>query len=180
MVNRDFEKNIRIGRLQVDGLEWLWLSWTDRGLIAIDWKDPTLPSKTRIGNKEVKHALSEVPDLYRSILQRYFRGDNVEPAELPVDLRGTDFQVAVWKALRRIPRGSVRSYGEIAAFIGYPRAARAVGRANRTNPLPVVVPCHRVVRSGMRLGGFSGGLERKLHLLRLEGIALGSNGLKLE
>jgi methylated-DNA-[protein]-cysteine S-methyltransferase len=81
---------------------------------------------------------------------------------------GTPFRRRVWEALRRIPYGETRTYGEIAAAVGKPGAARAVGTANHHNPIPVVIPCHRVVGSGGRLCGFGGGLDLKRRLLELE------------
>ena len=89
--------------------------------------------------------------------------------ELPIDVRGTAFQEAVWKELRRIPFGETRSYAEIAAAVGQPQAVRAVGTANGSNPVAVLVPCHRVIRSDGTLGGYAGGLDRKRKLLAAEG-----------
>jgi methylated-DNA-[protein]-cysteine S-methyltransferase len=87
----------------------------------------------------------------------------------PFDLSaGTEFQQNVWNALRRIPAGQTRSYAEVARAIGRPRAVRAVGQACGANPIPVLVPCHRVVAAGGKLGGFSGGLEWKQKLLARE------------
>jgi methylated-DNA-[protein]-cysteine S-methyltransferase len=112
-----------------------------------------------------------VPPEYARPLARYFAGEAIDPArDVPVDLGGTPFQRRVWTALRRIPRGQVRTYASIAAEIGAPRALRAVGAANARNPLAVVVPCHRVVAHGMALGGYSAGLDRKRALLALEGV----------
>jgi O-6-methylguanine DNA methyltransferase len=89
--------------------------------------------------------------------------------ELPLDLRGTDFQRRVWAALLEIPYGATRSYGDITRAIGSPpRAARAVGTANGSNPCAIVVPCHRVIASGGKLGGYGGGLPLKRRLLALE------------
>jgi methylated-DNA-[protein]-cysteine S-methyltransferase len=88
---------------------------------------------------------------------------------LPLDLRGTPFQVKALRRVASIPYGQVRTYGRIASGIGKPRASRAVGGANATNPLPLVIPCHRVVASG-GLGGYGGGLALKKRLLELEGI----------
>ncbi len=87
---------------------------------------------------------------------------------LPVDLVGTPFQRAVWAELLKIPPGETRSYADIAAAIGQPGAVRAVGTANGSNPVAVLVPCHRVVRSDGSLGGYAGGLERKRRLLQAE------------
>ncbi len=91
-----------------------------------------------------------------------------EADTLPLDVHATAFRRRVWEALRRIPMGQTRSYGEIALEVGAPRAARAVGTACATNPIPIVVPCHRVVAANGRLGGYSGGLARKRQLLRAE------------
>jgi len=103
-------------------------------------------------------------------LQEYARGER-RVFELELDLVGSEFELRVWNALRAIPWGRTRTYGEIAQAIGAPSASRAVGRANGRNPLPIVVPCHRVV-SGTGLGGFSGGLEVKQRLLALERVQL--------
>ena len=86
----------------------------------------------------------------------------------PLDLAGTEFQKSVWNALRKIPLGKTKSYGEIARAIGRPKAVRAVGGACGANPIPVLVPCHRVLAANKRLGGFSGGLDWKRKLLTRE------------
>ncbi len=88
----------------------------------------------------------------------------------PLDLAGTEFQKNVWNALRKISMGETKSYGEIAQAIGKPRAVRAVGGACGANPVPVLVPCHRVLAANKKLGGFSGGLNWKHTLLAREGI----------
>ena len=88
--------------------------------------------------------------------------------ELPIDVAGTAFQEAVWRELRKIPLGETRSYAEIAAAIGQPKAVRAVGTANGDNHVAVLIPCHRVVRSDGTLGGYAGGLDRKRKLLEAE------------
>jgi AraC family transcriptional regulator of adaptative response/methylated-DNA-[protein]-cysteine methyltransferase len=92
---------------------------------------------------------------------------------VPLDVRGSCFQRRVWKELAAIPRGETRSYSDVARAVGLPRGARAVARACASNPVPVVVPCHRVVEQGGRVGGYNGGAHRKLCLLRNEG-AIGS------
>jgi O-6-methylguanine DNA methyltransferase len=89
--------------------------------------------------------------------------------DLPLDLRGTPFQRAVYEELLRIPYGEKRSYADVARAIGKPRAVRAVGAANGANPIPLVVPCHRVIASDGHLGGFGGGLPLKRRLLAMEG-----------
>ncbi|HYF91763.1 MAG TPA: methylated-DNA--[protein]-cysteine S-methyltransferase [Symbiobacteriaceae bacterium] len=91
--------------------------------------------------------------------------------DLPLDMRGTPFQREVWQALTTIPFGQTRSYGQIAAQIARPKAVRAVGAANGANPVPVIVPCHRVIGSNGTLTGYAGGLELKQRLLELEGRA---------
>jgi len=93
---------------------------------------------------------------------------------VPLDLQGTPFQLQVWEALLRIPYGETRSYGEIARAVGRPKAARAVGMANGSNPVAIIVPCHRVIASDGSLGGYGGGLALKSRLLRLEASANGS------
>jgi len=99
--------------------------------------------------------------------------------ELPIDVAGTAFQEAVWRELRRIPAGETRSYAEIAAAIGQPKAVRAVGSANGDNHVCVLIPCHRVIRSDGSLGGYGGGLDRKRKLLAAEGHALRAPELPL-
>jgi O-6-methylguanine DNA methyltransferase len=88
----------------------------------------------------------------------------------PLDLAGTEFQKNVWNALRKISTGKTKSYGEIAQAIGKPKAIRAVGGACGANPVPVLIPCHRVLAANKKLGGFSGGLDWKRSLLKREGI----------
>lgn len=100
-------------------------------------------------------------------LREYFAGQRRE-FDLPLRLRGTAFQMQVWKALQAIPYGEVRTYGEIARAIGKPKACRAVGMANHNNPISIIVPCHRVVGAGGSLTGYGGGLENKRFLLELE------------
>lgn len=98
----------------------------------------------------------------------YFAGE-LRDFDLPLAPQGTPFQLSVWNALRRIPYGKTVSYGAIAKQIGRPSASRAVGAANGANPLPIVVPCHRVIGSTGSLTGFGGGIDTKAALLRLEG-----------
>jgi len=107
----------------------------------------------------------------RRQLAEYFAGERRE-FDLALAPAGTPFERSVWDELRRIPFGETRSYGEIAQALGRPGAARAVGRANGANPIPIVVPCHRVIGSDGSLTGFGGGLDAKSRLLELEGLAL--------
>ena len=101
-------------------------------------------------------------------LQEYFAGGR-RVFDLPLASAGTAFQEAVWAALAAIPFGETRSYGDLALALGRPRAVRAVGAANGRNPLPIVVPCHRVIGADGSLTGYAGGMARKRWLLELEG-----------
>ena len=120
-------------------------------------------------------AMDEVPRAWRRATENAIRKilAGSAPDELPpLDLSsGTEFQREVWRAMQTIAPGATRTYGEIAAQIGRPQAGRAVGQACGANPIPLLVPCHRVVTAGGRLGGFSGGLEWKRRLLAIEGRA---------
>ena len=103
----------------------------------------------------------------REQLREYFAGDRKD-FDLPMRLNGTEFQLRVLEELQKIPYGDTASYADIAKHIGNPRAVRAVGAANRRNPVPIVVPCHRVIGSNGDLTGFGGGLDTKKTLLKLE------------
>lgn len=110
----------------------------------------------------------------REQLAEYFSGERKD-FDLPLTIAGTEFQLSVLEALQKIPYGETRSYGAIAKQIGRPRAVRAVGAANGRNPIPIIVPCHRVIGHTGDLTGFGGGLDTKEVLLRLE--AENSGGL---
>ncbi|MBI5585658.1 MAG: methylated-DNA--[protein]-cysteine S-methyltransferase [Deltaproteobacteria bacterium] len=105
-------------------------------------------------------------DLYNQ-LEEYLSGGRRD-FSLPLDLRGTPFQLQVWEALSRIPFGETRSYRDIAVQIGRPRAVRAVGQANHGNPVPLIIPCHRVIGADGDLTGYGGGISLKKQLLALE------------
>lgn len=111
----------------------------------------------------------ETPTAIRAALDRYFAGEMAALADVPWRVAGTDFQRQVWTALTQIPAGATESYGQLAARIGRPTAVRAVGLANGSNPIGIVIPCHRVIGSGGSLTGYGGGLERKRWLLAHEG-----------
>ena len=100
-------------------------------------------------------------------LNAYFAGD-LREFNLPLKLAGTPFQLAVWQALQDIPYGQTTSYGELARRVGTPKGSRAVGLANGSNPIAIVVPCHRVIGSNGKLTGYGGGLDNKQTLLALE------------
>ena len=113
-----------------------------------------------------------LPVLTRTIklLDIYFAGGPIDFAEIPVQLAyTTEFQQQVWKAIQQIPYGEVQSYQWIADRIGRPKSARAIGNAVGANPVSILIPCHRVIRSNGALGGYGGGLARKRQLLALEG-----------
>lgn len=108
------------------------------------------------------------PPAIRSAVEAYFSGDLTALDGLKVKTNGTDFQRSVWAALRSIPAGETRTYGQLAAAIGSPKAVRAAGLANGRNPIALIVPCHRVIGANGTLTGYAGGLERKQWLLAHE------------
>ena len=112
------------------------------------------------------------PEPVRAAVEAYFAGDVHALDGLTVTTGGTDFQRSVWKALRAIPAGETRTYGQLAAAIGSPKAVRAVGLANGRNPVGLIVPCHRVIGANGTLTGYAGGLERKRWLLQHEGASV--------
>ncbi|BCJ85478.1 methylated-DNA--[protein]-cysteine S-methyltransferase [Effusibacillus dendaii] len=112
---------------------------------------------------------SPLLDEVRNQLSDYFAG-RLRTFTLPLDMRGTPFQKDVWQALPQIPYGTTVSYGQVANMIGKPKAVRAVGAANGANPVPIIVPCHRVIGSNGKLTGYTGGLSIKQFLLELEGV----------
>ena len=127
-----------------------------------------LPNERRQGRRDV----DDVPPVLKetaSQLDEYFAGERTE-FELPMELDGTAFQREVWTELTRIPYGKTISYGELARRVGRPNGPRAVGQANGRNPIPIIVPCHRVLASN-GIGGYGGGLTVKRALLELEGVS---------
>jgi methylated-DNA-[protein]-cysteine S-methyltransferase len=134
----------------------------DGGLRSIDFDAARPADGEAHGNALLREAARQ--------LRAYFAGA-LRQFTIPVDLGGTDFQKRVWRELVRIPYGEIRSYAQVAAAIGSPRAVRAVGAANGANPIPIVVPCHRVIGSSGRLVGYGGGLALKQRLLEIEGAA---------
>src|SRR5579863_7618790 len=151
----------------------LFLAASDRGLVALEF-DARLPGQQSIrpnprhlrseSEKEKKGSkFEDSPRLlqpYMSELEEYFAGKRRE-FTFPLDLRGTDFQKACWRALLAIPYGETRSYADIARAVSKPNAFRAVGIANNRNPIAIVVPCHRVIASDGKLCGYGGGLDVK-------------------
>lgn len=143
----------------------LLLAASDAGLHAIEFHDARHPVKRGDDWHEGNHPLLREAERQ---LREYFAGKR-RSFDLPLAPKGTPFQREVWQALASIPYGSTSSYGELAARVGRPSASRAVGAANGRNPLPIVLPCHRVIGADGSLTGFGGGLPTKQFLLKLEG-----------
>jgi len=162
-------------KISWEGWRFILLS-SERGIRLIDLHGTSLSklseqlgveivqggTKTTSVNQELTRQ-----DLARQEIEEYLNGDR-KSFSSPLDLRGTPFQIEVWNELLNIPYGETRSYGEIAVAVGRPRAARAVGAAIGANPLPIIVPCHRVIGKNGSLVGFGGGLRLKERLLLLE------------
>ncbi len=122
--------------------------------------------KENYGENLVRKQTS-LSEALRNELTLYFQG-KLKVFQTPVKAEGTAFQQKAWEALKKIPYGAVASYKEQAINLGNPKASRAVGRANGLNPVPILIPCHRVINSGGQLGGYAGGLSTKSQLLELE------------
>lgn len=141
----------------------LLLAGDEQGLRRVDFQDGPHPAKPQQGWQENEKPFRETI----AQLRKYFSGER-RSFDLPLAPEGTEFQLKVWRALRAIPYGETRSYGELARRIKRPQASRAVGAANGQNPLPIIVPCHRVIGADGSLTGFGGGLKIKQQLLELE------------
>jgi methylated-DNA-[protein]-cysteine S-methyltransferase len=160
----------------------LFLAACAQGLVALEF-DARSPGQQSIRpnprdlREESKHTRFEDSSQYMrryvTELEAYFAGSR-RKFDFPLDLRGTDFQLACWRALLAIPYGETRSYADIARAVGKPNAFRAVGMANNRNPIAIVVPCHRVIASDGTLCGYGGGLDVKRKLLELEGALSGT------
>jgi methylated-DNA-[protein]-cysteine S-methyltransferase len=138
---------------------------SDAGLVAVLWENDR-PGRVVL-DAMVEDAGHRVLVETERELEEFFAGKR-KKFELPLDMRGTDFQKKVWEQLLAIPFGETRSYGELATHLGDVKAARAVGAANGRNPISIVVPCHRVLGASGKLTGFAGGLQAKEFLLELE------------
>jgi methylated-DNA-[protein]-cysteine S-methyltransferase len=158
----------------------VFVAWfSSGGLAKLDFpRDPNASSHTQSHDKSARS--DEWFGATREALLHVLSGRDA-PALPPLDLKsGTAFQREVWQALQQIQCGKTRSYAEVATMVGRPRATRAVGAACGANPIPLLIPCHRVLAAGGKIGGFSGGLDWKLRLLRLEGVFPFSSGPKTE
>ena len=147
-----------------------WMFETPLGMMAVGEEDGALVRLWLPGQPTPRLMPHKMPLLERAEGQilEYINGRR-QVFDLPLSPVGTPFQLKVWAALRDIPFGETESYGALAGRIGHPGAARAVGAANRVNPLPILIPCHRVVGSSGKLTGYAGGLDLKQALLALEG-----------
>ena len=144
----------------VDGLTVRLVS-SDLGLRAIDFHlSESVEGERNDANPVAREAVQQLQAYFAARLRRF---------DLTLDMRGTAFQKRVWEELERIPYGETRSYRQIAEAIGSAKAVRAVGAANGANPIPIVVPCHRVIGTSGKLVGYGGGLPLKQRLLALEG-----------
>jgi methylated-DNA-[protein]-cysteine S-methyltransferase len=156
----------------------LFIALSNKGIVALEYSESATASAGRLrqrGNYELVHSPEKVSHAAREVVD-YLEGRRAD-FDLPLDLTGlTAFQRLVLLAVVGVPRGKVATYAEIARKIDRPRAARAVGQALRRNPIPIVIPCHRVLASDGGLGGYTGrgGLRTKKQLLSLEGVRLGA------
>lgn len=152
----------------------LALTDADGALRAVDWQDHETRMHTLLRRQypgvPARLVASAQPSAARRALERYFDGDLTAIDRIQTRTGGTAFQRRVWAALRGLAAGTTTTYGALAAGIGRPEAPRAVGLANGSNPIGVVVPCHRVIGANGALTGYGGGLARKRWLLRHEGI----------
>lgn len=159
---------------------WLGLAATSKGVAAVVLPKPSRRAAERdlqnagAGDDTFSNGSKSTAAIHlkaaRVAVEAYLRGKS-RSFDVPVDLEGQPpFRKKVWEVLKTIPYGRVRSYGWVARKVGKPRAARAVGAACGANPVPLFVPCHRVVAGNGSLGGFSGGLSNKKRLLKLEGV----------
>ena len=146
------------------------IATTSRGICRLTFNDSEASLKRLFPNATIVKDEGGMRELVEAALTA-IRTPAATP-DLPIDVAGTAFQEAVWRELRKIPLGETRSYAQIAAAIGQPKAVRAVGTANGDNHVSVLIPCHRVIRSDATLGGYGGGLANKKKLLAAEGITL--------
>lgn len=141
----------------------LLLTFTEKGLAGLEFSD------CRALGTELPESLKPMVNQVARCLEDFFAGASTDFSHIAVDFQGTPFQIRVWQALREIPRGTTISYGELARRVGRPQTFRAVGQACGANPIPIIIPCHRVIAADGSLGGYSAGPERKRWLLMHEG-----------
>jgi AraC family transcriptional regulator of adaptative response/methylated-DNA-[protein]-cysteine methyltransferase len=146
----------------------LLIAATDKGLCRVSFDEDALDLARHFPKAEIVAGGAALGDLAARVVAKVESPDRDQ--NLPIDVQGTAFQEAVWQALRDIPAGETRSYGELAAIAGSPRAVRAVGSACGANHVAVVIPCHRALRSDGSMGGYAYGVDRKAVLLDREGV----------
>ena len=139
---------------------------TDKGICRLSFDEGEGALRRRFPNAAIEHGGPAMADLVERAVVAVHSPE--KPHDLPLDVRGTAFQEAVWRELMRIPPGETRTYAQIAAAVGRPGAVRAAGSANGANNVAVLIPCHRVIRTGGALGGYAYGLDRKARLLERE------------
>ena len=156
------------------GLAFLFFSSNGLQRLAFagekDFKEGVVMGSTPETQALAKGVLKNWHDRAAEALEDYFHGNPAPFASLDLDPQGTPFQLQVWQKLREIPWGVTISYKELATRLGKPRGAQAVGQANAANPIPLIIPCHRVIRANGKLGGYRPGLHLKRWLLRHEGV----------
>jgi methylated-DNA-[protein]-cysteine S-methyltransferase len=161
------------------------IAWNDRGVTAFQLPEATKrQTEDRLAKRAAAARADRIPKPIRAVIrkaQRHLEGDAQDFRDVAVDLDGTGpFARRVYEVARTIPAGRTTTYGELAARAGSPGGSRAVGRAMGTNPIPLIIPCHRVLAAGNRPGGFSahGGLATKARMLEIEGATLGPPAVK--
>jgi O-6-methylguanine DNA methyltransferase len=150
----------------------LWLAFSAKGLTAIHFNTPRqVPGPVWPVNRREAALTAHLRQWRQEVaaaLEAYFAGKPTDFRHLTLDLHGTPFQLQVWEVLRQVPFGQRITYQKLAQAVGRPRAARAIGGALRANPLPIIIPCHRVIASDGSLGGYRSGLNYKQALLSWE------------
>jgi methylated-DNA-[protein]-cysteine S-methyltransferase len=163
----------------------LWLCFSEKGLQAVyfnnpgDDAGPVWPVGQHQNDPELTARLRQWRQETAAAFKTYFSGEPQSFAHLTLDVQGTPFQLKVWQMLRQTPFGTITSYQALAEALGSPRSARAIGGAMRSNPLPIIIPCHRVIASNGSLGGYASGLQFKRQLLSHEKMASGKKPIPL-
>jgi methylated-DNA-[protein]-cysteine S-methyltransferase len=150
----------------------IWFASDDVGVVCLQMPSPAAEAllleqiSRRYGYANIEDR-GEINARFLTELEGYFSG-SLRDFSTPANPSGTPFQQRVWRLVSRIPYGKTRSYGDVASELGIPKGPRAVGQANARNPVPLLIPCHRVIASGGGLGGYSAGIEKKRFLLEWE------------
>jgi methylated-DNA-[protein]-cysteine S-methyltransferase len=147
----------------------IFVASTEKGVCRIDFHTTEKKFLAELG-KQIPGKIVKDGGPNRRVLsqlRKYLEG-KLRDFDCPLDMEGTAFQKRVWSALKKIPYGKTRSYADVARAIGHPKAFRAVGNANGSNPIPIIVPCHRVIESNGGLGGYGSGIDIKKQLLEFE------------